>query len=125
MFNTKIDIATAIGAVFYQPYMLENAVANDASLHTSTITREFANLTTDKQATITEYTEERFLAQHTFLLNSGKQHAHLKQSLEEDFTKGNDNYPVTCQDVLRMLDKFSKSSVSNALVVSQGTAFAQ
>jgi hypothetical protein len=121
-FNTKVEIATALEIVFCDPCLLKHTLAKDSSFHGSNGTVPTLDSLSDQDhERLIQIAQERQLA-HIFLSNSGKQHAHLKQSLEEDYTMGNDLYPTTRQEVLRVLDQFTKPVSIN---ISHGTAFAQ
>jgi hypothetical protein len=121
-FNTKVEIATALEIVFCDPCLLKHTLAKDTSFHDSTGTvPTLESLSDHDHERLIQIAQERQLA-HIFLSNSGKQHAHLKQSLEEDYTMGNDLYPTTRQEVLRVLDQFTKPVSTN---ISLGTAFTQ
>ena len=57
------------------------------------------------------------------LKTSSNLHNKIKSDLLDDFIKGSDNYPVTPQQTLLLLDKYSKKPT--AVTQSEGTAFAQ
>ena len=57
------------------------------------------------------------------LKTSSNSHDKIKSDLLDDFTKGSNNYPVTPQQTLLLLDKYSKKPT--AVTQSEGTAFAQ
>ena len=57
------------------------------------------------------------------LKTAGASHNKIKSDLSDDFTKGSDNYPVTPQQTLLLLDKYSKKPT--VVAASEGTAFAQ
>ncbi len=65
---------------------------------------------------------ERFVA-FGLLKTAGASHNKIKSDLSDDYTKGSDNYPVTLQQPLLLLDKYSKKPT--LVTPSEGTAFAQ
>ncbi len=79
-------------------------------------------LNTAKQNLVKQAAEECSLA-YLFLVNSSAQHDLLRKELQDDFTKGSDQYPENCQQALLFLDRYSKSATGNS--GSQGTAFAK
>jgi hypothetical protein len=123
-FNTKVDVAIALGMSFCPTPMLQEEIMRDTKFNRAGgLVPKFKDLTDEEQASVIEQAQERYLTQ-LFIAHSGKQHAHLRRSLADDYTKGHDNYPDTRQDALRMLDTFSKNAVTPP-TPSQGTAFAQ
>jgi hypothetical protein len=62
-----------------------------------------------------EQAQERYLTQ-ILIAHSGKQHAHLRRSLADDYTKGHDNYPDTRQDALRRLNTRSSTEAEMVTV---------
>ena len=67
--------------------------------------------------------EERYLT-YVFLRQSGQQHSHLRQDLQDSYTTGDNRYPKTRQEGLHLLDKYSKSAVTTP-PTSEGSSFAQ
>ena len=55
------------------------------------------------------------------LKTSSTTHDKIKSDLSDDFTRGSDNYPSTPQQVLLLLDKYSKKPT--AVSQAEGTAF--
>ena len=80
-FNTKLDVGIAVG-VTHQHQALLDYVAME--LHQTA----FENLSAAEQTNVREDTEERY-ASLAFLLQSGSQHAKLKESIKDAFTMGN------------------------------------
>jgi hypothetical protein len=115
-FNMKVDVASAIGVTCQHKVLLEY-VAQE------THTQSFDDLTANQQEDIHNDTEEWFLA-YVFLKQSGKQHANLKMDLQNDFMTGNNRYPRNRQQTLHLLNKYSKSAVSN-MTPSEGASFTQ
>jgi hypothetical protein len=66
--------------------------------------------------------EDQYLA-YILLINSGRQHEHLRKELQNNFTKGSNKYPESCSQTLLFLDRYLKSAPADS--ASQGTAFAQ
>ena len=65
---------------------------------------------------------DRFMS-YGLLKTSINLHDKINLDLSDDFTKGSDNYPVTPQQTLLLLDKYSKKLT--AVTQSEETAFAQ
>lgn len=103
-FNTKVDVAAAVGITRQHEVLLE-CVAQ--KLHT----QAFNTLTVTEQEAVREDAEERHLS-HAFLWQSGPQHANLKVDLQNDFTTGDNHYPKNRQQTLHLLDKHSKTVVT-------------
>jgi hypothetical protein len=114
-FNTKIDVGSAIGVTRQHRVLLEHVATEIGTI-------PFSGLSASEQHDVREKAEERYLS-YVFLRQSGKQHNKLKVDLQNDFTTGDDRYPKNRQATLHLLDKYSKSTVSNT--TSEGTAFAQ
>ena len=115
-FNTKIDVASAIGVTRQHKVLLEYVATE---LHT----QAFATLTEAQQQAVREDAEERYIL-YAFLRQSGTQHNNLKVDLQNEFTVGDNKYPKTRQQTLHLLDKYSKTAVPKA-GQSEGTSFAQ
>jgi hypothetical protein len=67
---------------------------------------------------------EECYVSYVLLRQSGAQHADLKSDLQNDFTKGVNQYPKTRQQVLHLLDKYSKT-ITPRTGQSKGASFAQ
>ena len=117
-FNTKVDVGSAIGVTRVHQVLTDLVTKEDYGE-----TQKFETLTADQQADVLEDAQERYLS-YIFLRQSGKQHNKLKVDLQNDYTKNQDKYPKTRQEVLHMLDKYSNSTVPKEQV-SEGTAFTQ
>ena len=68
-------------------------------------------------------TKERYLS-YIFLWKSGKQHNKFKVDLQNDVTTGYERYSKKIQGTLMLLDKYTKSSVSQQ-TTSEGTPFSE
>ena len=117
-FNTRIDVGTAIGVTRRHKVLLEY----EASVSDSKT--KYKDLPPAKQQEIMERAEERYIS-YVFLRQSGKQHHKLKTNLSDAFTTGEDGFPQNRQEVLHLLDKYSKATVLNTPTGSEGLAFAQ
>jgi hypothetical protein len=115
-FNTKVDVADAIGVTRQHKALLEY-VAQE--LHPQTPAVAFADLALAEQQIVRDDAEERYLS-YVFLRQSGAQHGTLKVDLQNDFTTGNNHYPKTRQQTLHLLDKYSKTVVPKT-TPSEGT----
>ena len=84
---------------------------------------EFKQLKPEQQTEVRADNEERYYS-YMFLKQSGKQHNKLWVDLSNDYTTGDDRHPKTCQTVLHLLDKYSKSTVI-APTAQEGSSFTQ
>jgi len=116
-FNTRDDVGEAIGVTRQHKVLLEY-VAQESH------TQAYTALTAAEQAAVQVDAEERYRS-YVFLRQSGAQHSNLKMVLQNDFTTGDNHYPKNRQQVLHLLDKFSKTIVPRAATQSEGTSFAQ
>jgi hypothetical protein len=107
-FNTKVDVGLAI---------LEYVAQEN---HTLT----FAALSAEQKQAVREDAEECYIS-YAFLRQSGAQHGNLKVDLRKDFTTGSNQYPKTHQQMLHLLDKYSKTIVVPKTTSSEGSSFAQ
>ena len=94
-FNTKVDVANAIGVTRQHKVLLE-FVAQE------THTTAFNDLTAVQQQAVRTDAEERYLA-YVLLKQSGKTHANLRMDLQNDFTTGDNRYPKNRQQTLHLL----------------------
>ena len=117
-FNTKVDVATAIGVPRKYSKVLQEYVAT--TLYPG---RDFDDLDATEIEALKASTEERYLS-YCFLRKSGKQHSKLRVDLQDKFTTGQDHYPATRQEVLHLLDKYTKVAMPKP-TASEGTSFAQ
>jgi hypothetical protein len=101
-FNTRVDVAEAIGVTRQHKALLEY-VAQE--IHQ----QDFTSLTAKDQQGVRTDAPERYIA-YAFLRQSGAQHAHLKTDLQNDYTTGDNRYPKNRQQTLHLLDKYSKST---------------
>jgi Zinc knuckle len=86
---------------------------------------EFDSLDPMKQAECKETARERLFA-YIMLRQSNKTNSKLKTDLHDDFGKGQDNYPKTRSETLRLLDVHTKTSIDTRVApASEATTFAQ
>ena len=83
---------------------------------------KYENLSPDDQVKAKANAEEHLLT-YIFIQNSGSQHDLFKCELQNNYTKGNDQYPKTHSAALMFLDRYSKSTPPVA--ISEGTYFTQ
>ncbi len=114
--NTKVDVADAIGVEFQHP-VLQAFVADEKG------GPKYTDMNLVEQAQIRVEAQEIFLS-YIMLRQSGKQHTKLRVDLQNDFTTGNNRYPKDRQQVLHLLDKYSKTAVA-APGISEGQSFSQ
>ena len=67
--------------------------------------------------------KERYLV-YTFLKYSNTQHGTLKNNLINNYCKNNNYYSKTRQEILYLLDKYSKITVTK-MIISEEPSFAQ
>ena len=116
-FNTKIDIANAIGINWEHKALLEHQAGAKHGGAT------YDSLNDAEQAAVREEAKEAYLS-FVMLKQAGKQHNKLRQDLRNDFTTGDNRYPQNRQQALLLLDKYSKSAVVQP-AASEGNSFFQ
>ena len=116
-FNTRVDVANAIGISFVHPALLKYQAGQD---HDGS---EYDALTHAQKETIKAKVTERFLA-YIMLRQSSKKHNELKSDLQNGFTTGDSRYPDNRQQTLHLLDHYSPRTTQRVLE-SQGSSFAQ
>lgn len=115
-FNTKVDVANAIG-VTREHKALNEFVAQEQH------TQAYETLTVAQKETVQNDAKERYLS-YIMLRQSGKQHSNLKVDLQNDFTTGDNHYPKTRQEALHLLDKYTQPKVQRT-IQAKGSSFAQ
>jgi Zinc knuckle len=85
-------------------------------------TKKVEDLNEEELHQAEEMAEESYIA-YIMIMNSAAQHDKLKVSLTDDYAKGQDTYPKTRQEALRLLDAFTKTAAPRA-IVSEGKSFA-
>ena len=115
-FNTRCDVAKAIGVTRNHKVLLNHTAKEKYK-------KDYVTLTPDEAKDTIEMSEKEYLS-HIFLRQSGKQHNKLRQDLRNEYTTGNDWNPKNRQEVLHLLDKYSKSAVI-ASTANEGSSFAQ
>jgi hypothetical protein len=116
-FNTKVDVGSAIGITRQHKVLLEYVAQEN---HTLT----FATLSAEQKQAVRKDAEKQYIS-YAFLRQSGAQHGNLKLDLGNDFTAGSNQYPKTRQQMLHLLDKYSKTVVVPKTTSSEGSSFAQ
>jgi hypothetical protein len=116
-FNTKVDVGLAIGITQQHKVLLEY-VAQENHILT------FATLSAEQKQAVCNDAEEWYIS-YTFLCQSRAQHGNLKVNLRNDFTTSSNRYPRTRQQMLHLLDKYSKTGVVPKMTSSEGSSFAQ
>jgi hypothetical protein len=76
-----------------------------------------------KKKLVRDDAKERYVS-YAFLRQSGIQHGNLKVDLQNDFTTGDNRYPKNHQQMLHLLDKYSKTVIPK-VTQSEGTSFSQ
>ena len=114
-FSTKVEVAESVGCVFANDKTLEYCAQLEYK-------QTYAASSPSEQAAVKILARERFMA-FGLLKTAGASHDKIKSDLSDDFTKGSDNYPITPQQTLLLLDKYSKKPT--LVTPSEGTSFAQ
>ena len=73
--------------------------------------KEFKDLTEAQKTEFEKDSEERYLP-FIMLRNSGKEHDRLRDDLNKDYAKDNEQYPNTRQQCAYLLQKYSKNRVA-------------
>jgi len=115
-FNTRVDVAKAIGVTRQHKGLLEYVAQK---LHTAA----YETLTEPQKIAVREDAEERYIS-YVFLRQSGAQHGNLKMDLKDGFTTGDNKFPKTRQQTLHLLDMYTKTAVQRPSP-SEGQLFAQ
>jgi hypothetical protein len=79
-------------------------------------------LGTTNQAAMRQAAEDEYLA-FIYLINSRVQHNHLRNKLQNNFTKFSNKYPENCSQTILFLDRYSKLAPADSAL--QETAFAK
>jgi hypothetical protein len=116
-FNTEVDVGLAIGVTRQHKVLLEYVAQEN---HTLT----FAALSAEQKQVVHKDAEEWYIS-YAFLHQSGAQHGNLKVDLRNYFTTGSNQYPKTRQQMLHLLDRYSKTVVVPKTTSSEGSSFAQ
>ena len=116
-FNTKLDVCKAMGIRFIHTNLLEY-VAKDVH------DKEFKDLTEAQKTEVEKYSEERYLA-FLMLRNAGKEHDCLRDDMNNNYTKDNDQYPKTRHQCDYLLQKYSKNRVAARVTEEHGNSFLQ
>ena len=118
-FNTKYEVAKSVGMRLDNIEVLWEYCTG---LLNDNAGDSFSSLSADNQALAKANAEECLLA-YLFIQNSSAKMDSLKQELQNDFTKGHDQYPKTRSTALMNLDRYSRTAPTPA--ASEGTAFTQ
>jgi hypothetical protein len=86
-------------------------------------THAFTDLGATGQQIVRDDAEELYVS-CAFLRQRERQHGNLKVDFQNDFTTGDNRYPKNRQQILHLLDKYSKTVVAR-VTQSEGTSFTQ
>ena len=114
-FNTKVDIASAIGSTIQHKVLIEY-ISQESNI-------KYDDISTEEQEDFKRDDEEIYLS-YVFLRKSGKQHNLLKTDLQNNFTTGDERMPKKCQTTLHILDNYTKNPVA-IQPTPEGVAFSQ
>ena len=84
--------------------------------------KEFKDMTEAQKTEVEKYSEDRYLA-FLMLRNDGKEHDHLRDDLNNEFSKDNDQYPKTRQQCAYLLQNYSKNRVAASVTEKHGNSF--
>jgi hypothetical protein len=114
--STKVEVAELVGCVFAIDKVLDYCAQIEYKM-------SYAALSPQEQAAgVQILARERFMA-FGLLKTAGASHDKIKSDLSDDYTKVSDNYPVTPQQTLLLLDKYSKKLT--LVTPLEGTSFFQ
>ena len=116
-FNTKVDVFKVMGIRFQHTTLIEY-VAKDVH------DKEFKDLTEAQKTEVEKYSEERYL-DFLMLRNSGKEHDCLRDDLNNNYAKDNNQYPNTRHQCAYLLQKYSKNKVAIRVAEEHGKSFLQ
>lgn len=106
--KTKVEVAEGVGVSFVIDSLVDYQVEKDHPGST------LDQLSDKEQEKVKEDARERFLA-YTMLRNAdNKRHSNLKETIQNDFIKNLGDYPATRQEVMYLMDNFSKQKASKA-----------
>jgi hypothetical protein len=111
-----VDVSEAIG-VNRQHKVLLDYVAQES------YTKSFEGPGVAEQKLVRDDAEERYVS-YAFLRQIGMQHGNLKVDLQNDLTTVDNHYPKNRQQMLHLLDKYSKTVILK-VTQSEGASFAQ
>ena len=115
-----VDMAESYDAKLYYQAMFK--IAQDSTVYSTTAE---ADLQDDKIKTIETTAREIYLA-CAFIINSDlRRYRHLIEDLENDYTKGNDNYPRNMVKSYQLLNKYKQWNPRATLPESSGVEFLQ
>jgi hypothetical protein len=116
-FNTRINVAVSVGMSFQHTAILEYALKREPNISAAS----YEDLDDSDKESIQKASVERLLA---YIFISQSKESRVKDSLQQDYSKGIDMYPATRLDALRMLNTFS-SKPKTSTGKSEGTSFSQ
>ena len=115
-----VDMAESYETKLYDQAMFK--IAQDSTVYSTTAE---ADLQDDKIMMVETTAREIYLA-CTFVINSDlRQYGRLLEDLENDYTKGNDNYPRNMVKAYQLLNEYNQSNPRATLPDSSGVAFSQ
>ena len=119
-FMNLVDMAESYNATLYDQAVFK--IAQDSTVYRTTAE---ANLQDDEQKMI-ETTAQQIYLSCAFVINSDlKQYGRLIEELENDYTKGNDNYPHNMVKAYQLLNEYKQWNTRATLPEASGLAFLQ
>jgi len=100
-FNNTVDIATAFNGTIYDQAIVD--FATDKA-HPG---KNYQQLTDTEKLLMHAHAKEICLATAFICQSDGRRYGRLKEELENDKTKGNDNYPANMVSVYQLLNKYT------------------
>ena len=97
-------------------------IAQDSTVYSTTAEADIQ----DDELKIIETTARDIYLSFAFVINSNlKQYGRLIEKLENNYTKGNDNYPRNIVKVYQLINEYRKCNPRATLPESLGVAFSQ
>ena len=118
-FNNVVDIATAYNG------KLRDQSITDIATEIAHAGVDYDTLNAGQQAIVQESAKYMYLACDFLCQSDRKRYGRLLEELENDFTKGNSNYPTDLVTAYRMISEYKNCQTRSSVPESDGVAFAQ
>ena len=118
-FNNVVDIMTAYNG------QLHDQAITDIATDTVHVGVDYDTLTSAQQAILQENAKDMYLACAFLCQSDRKRYVRFPEELENDYTKGNSNYPTNLVTAYRMISEYKNWQPRSSVPESDGVAFAQ
>ena len=119
-FINLVNMAESYDAKLYDQAMFK--IAQDSTVYSTTAEADIQ----DDELKMIETTAREIYLSCAFVINSDlKRYGHLIEELENDYTKGNDNYPRNMVNAYQLLNEYNQWNPRVTLPESSGFAFSQ